>query len=474
MSVDELMYLAILMCSIPVGFFFKKSGPRTKQLGGAALGSLLVLLTCHIHSVHSVVTIFGTWLILKVKPRSGHFLVLGWSFGYLLFFRTVTYLGLPPPTPFTNAVQLLLTLKMVSLANEMQEYYKLKRQDMSSFRKHSAVGVITGIPGLRDIFCYSYCYVGLMTGPFFRYKTYHDWLQQLDPPIIPSWRPLLLRLRPVPVFGGLFLLVSHFFPLAYVQMDEFYEQPFLYRLFYMVPTFFVFRMRFYVAWIFAECSCMAAAFGAYPAVAKSRPGGGPTVEYANAERSPEGERLALEYDYETIRNIDCYGTDFCVKVKDGLRYWNMSVQWWLAQYIYKTAPTRSYIFRNAWTMLISAYWHGIHPGYYLSFLTIPLCLAAEGAMEAGLRCRLSGTGQLVFDWVQWFLKMRAYDYMCMGFVQLTLADTLRYWSSIYYCVHLLAVGLLLTGRALAAAAPCSPAKAREQAGPHSLEKQLQD
>ena len=36
-------------------------------------------------------------------------------------------------------------------------------------------------------------------------------------------------------------------------------------------------------------------------------------------------------------------------------------------------------------MLLSAYWHGLHPGYYLSFLTIPLCLAAERQLESALR-----------------------------------------------------------------------------------------
>ncbi|XP_030053754.1 membrane-bound acylglycerophosphatidylinositol O-acyltransferase MBOAT7 isoform X2 [Microcaecilia unicolor] len=473
MTPDELTYLAILTFSVPIGFIFKRKGPGVKQLGGAGLGVLLILLTCQIHSLHSLITILVTWLILKVTPRSCHFLVLSWTFIYLLFFRTITYFRLPPPTPFTNAVQLLLTLKMVSLANEVQEYCKAKREDISSFRKPVA-SVIPRIPSLVEMLCYSYCYVGLMTGPFYRYKTYHDWLQQLDSAYIPSWRPLLLRLRPAPIFGLLFLLVSHLFPLAYVQTDDFYERPFLYRLFYMVPTFFVFRMRFYVAWIFAECGCISAAFGAYPAAAKSRPGGGPTVDYTSAGRSPEGERLAIEYDYETIKNIDCYGTDFSVKVKDGMRYWNMTVQWWLARYIYKNSPVRYFILRSTWTMLISAYWHGIHPGYYLSFLTIPLCLAAEDAMEEGLRHRLSSSGQMVFDWVQWFLKMRAYDYMCMGFVLLTFSDTLRYWGSIYYCIHLLVLGLLLIGHTVAYAAPRSPVKAREQMATASNEKKLEE
>ena len=67
-------------------------------------------------------------------------------------------------------------------------------------------------------------------------------------------------------------------------------------------------------------------------------------------------------------------------------------------------------------MLLSAYGHGLHPGYYLSFLTIPLCLAAEGRLESALRWRLGPGGQQAWDWVHWFLKMRAYDYMCMGFV----------------------------------------------------------
>lgn len=97
-------------------------------------------------------------------------------------------------------------------------------------------------------------------------------------------------------------------------------------------------------------------------------------------------------------------------------------------------------------MFISAYWHGLHPGYYLSFLTIPLCIAAESAMEAAVRARLGPSGQSAFDWVHWFLKMRAYDYMCMGFVLLNAGDTVHYWTSIYFVVHVFAVGCIVFGR----------------------------
>ena len=31
-------------------------------------------------------------------------------------------------------------------------------------------------------------------------------------------------------------------------------------------------------------------------------------------------------------------------------------------------------------MAVSAYWHGIHPGYYLSFLTVPLSMIVNHVM----------------------------------------------------------------------------------------------
>lgn len=42
-------------------------------------------------------------------------LSLAWTFLYLLFFRLATWFGLPAPTPFANAIQLLLTLKVEEL-----------------------------------------------------------------------------------------------------------------------------------------------------------------------------------------------------------------------------------------------------------------------------------------------------------------------------------------------------------------------
>ncbi len=77
------------------------------------------------------------------------------------------------------------------------------------------------------------------------------------------------------------LLKFHYFKDA--TEDIFYESSLSYRLIYMVLIFYLFRFRFYIAWIFAEISCMTAAFAAYPISTKPKPGAGPTdlVEYKN-------------------------------------------------------------------------------------------------------------------------------------------------------------------------------------------------
>ncbi|ERE48479.1 lysophospholipid acyltransferase 7-like protein [Cricetulus griseus] len=125
-------------------------------------------------------------------------------------------------------------------------------------------------------------------------------------------------------------------------------------------------------------------------------------------------------------------------------------------------------------MLLSAYWHGLHPGYYLSFMTIPLCLAAEGYLESALRRHLSPRGQRAWDWVHWFLKMRAYDYMCMGFVLLSMGDTLRYWASIYYWIHFLALACLGLGLALGGGSPSKRKTAAPQAASSQARAKLRE
>ena len=100
------------------------------------------------------------------------------------------------------------------------------------------------------------------------------------------------------------------------------------------------------------------------------------------------------------------------------------------------------------TMAVSAYWHGLHPGYYLTFISAAVYLAVESAILP------AGTGQRngKARWVTCFLRVRANDYFGLGFELRDWQWTVRYWASLYWFGHVVlglaavVVGLLRIGR----------------------------
>lgn len=182
----------------------------------------------------------------------------------------------------------------------------------------------------------------------------------------------------------------------------------------------------------------------------------------------------ITYDYNTVHNVDIRGCELAPTFRTAMKYWNSSVQYWLATHIYRNSPKHyrsvsseitvgfmcavCFCFRMALTMLVSAFWHGVHLGYYLSFLTIPLCTATEDLVfkvvkgkQTEEELKRDGRNDVLkvfsFDFAWWFFRVRGFEYMSMGFLLLSFKSTMRYWSSIYFAVHavliLLLVGFLL-------------------------------
>jgi lysophospholipid acyltransferase 7 len=82
-------------------------------------------------------------------------------------------------------------------------------------------------------------------------------------------------------FFYLHYLYALIFALQYAESEEFYnEQSLLYRIWYINPTFFIFRMRLYTGMVLSECVCTMAGLGAYPEFTAPSSGHGPTKEFS--------------------------------------------------------------------------------------------------------------------------------------------------------------------------------------------------
>ena len=116
------------------------------------------------------------------------------------------------------------------------------------------------------------------------------------------------RARNVPYYVIAFLVSSYFFPLSVVETKEWQEDTgILWKIFYMMPIFFTFRMRIYAGFTLSECACIMAGLGAYPKCSQPRPGQGPTRTDLLEEANPD---QLQEINFETVHNIDEWGSDF--------------------------------------------------------------------------------------------------------------------------------------------------------------------
>ena len=259
---------------------------------------LICLLVSGPHSLHLLVQISGTALIIFLCPVSlSHILSFAWCFSYLTLFRLSSWLGIPEAPPHTNAILLILTLKLVGLAFEIHD------------------GELPARPGLADIFHYSLGHIGLITGPYYKYST---WRGLYSDPWSPSRRPgwgwgvceaaAVRRARNVPYYVLAFLLSSYIFPLSVVETREWQEESStLWKIFYMMPIFFTFRMRIYAGFTLSECACIMAGLGAYPECSQPRPGQGPTKP--DILKEADTDQLS-QINFQTVHNIDEWGSDF--------------------------------------------------------------------------------------------------------------------------------------------------------------------
>ncbi|XP_046366660.2 lysophospholipid acyltransferase 7-like [Haliotis rufescens] len=445
---DDTVYGVLLVFSVAFGLYTKNlKGVDTRQTVSTIAGFCTILLICHLHVFHSIITVIGTCVVLKCVPhRNCHIACFIWNFGYLVVFRTVHLLGIPAPPPLSNAVQLFLTLRMIGLAFEIHDSrMAVFKEDATQEEKRLIKKYVHIDPSFSDIFSYAYCYIGMMTGPYYKYRTYQDWLEESNTEHIATRPPFWEKVKPLPLILACFLAFSHYFNIQYVETDEFSDQPFWFRLFYMMPMFIIFRTRLYIAWLLSECMCITSALGAYPVKSKPKCGQGPTDLKALEDTQNESDKKSVEYNFQSVHNLDIWGCELAPTTREGLRSWNMTVQYWLATYIHRRIPANLKAYRVSITMGVSAFWHGIHPGYYLSFLTVPPILMAETAMSNTFRRDASPLQQQLFDWGCWFFKMRGFDYMCMGFLLLRLNSTLNYWCSIYFTGHIVVVLFLVIG-----------------------------
>lgn len=349
---------------------------------------------------------------------------------YLLFFRTVTWFGLPSPSGHTNMIQMIMTLKLIGVAFERNSVLTKSQESDKGTENASSVDAAIKNIGVIDLFHYCFNYIGLLTGPYYTFRTFHDYFH------LPfavnaenSLKATLEKLKIVPIYVALLFVASYIWPLSYATTEEFYnERSWLYRLFYIWPSFFIFRMRIYSGIILAECVCVCAGFGAYPKELEAKCGHGPSNAVTQELLDKPENR---EYTFETVENVEVRGVESCLTFREAMKHWNRCIQYWLAMFVYKRFPSKKY--RIIATMAVSAYWHGVHAGYYFCILGPIVYLPVEDLYVKLLKNdKASKVQQNVVGAVFWILKFFAFSYMGTAFLLKDVFLIWHFYGSVYH------------------------------------------
>lgn len=331
--------------------------------------------------IHSAVTSLGTYLIAALAPKKyQHIIAVMWVLGYMTgshaYRMYVSYLS--GVFDFTGT-QMVLTMKLTSFAYNYYDgttdkknvfpetpHADKKMAKVYSDRKRFA---ITSLPNPLEYFGYIYCFTCILAGPAFEYN---DYVGSIDGSVfqmkiegdskIPqksskpsTFLPAMLRLVVAVVFMVLHLqLIARFPPKSLYDPEFIANTPTLERYIFMLGAMLSVRFMFYFAWKVAEGASILGGFGfqGYDKDGKSLGWGG-------------------------VENIDIAGFELATNVQSMSRSWNKRTQGWLERYTYNRT-NRSLLL----TYGVSAVWHGLYPGFFFFFMTVPLMTNIERLAKA--------------------------------------------------------------------------------------------
>ncbi|CAH2037622.1 unnamed protein product, partial [Iphiclides podalirius] len=252
------------------------------------LGILLIAIVSGCSAIHPILSaLLGIILIKVATVRYCHIITFFFMFGYLFFFRLADKFGLPLSSGQTNLIEMIIVLRVVGVAFEINGSWlavgegkkneNVNKSESKGVKERDDDFLEIINPSFVDLFHYSFNYIGLLTGPYYRYRTFDDYFHLPFSKYVDCTGFTINTLTKVPVYVSLYLALSNVWPLEYILSEDHNNRSFLYRMLYPWALFAAFRQRIYSGMTLAESVCTSTGLGAYPVEGRNRTGHGPTV-----------------------------------------------------------------------------------------------------------------------------------------------------------------------------------------------------
>jgi hypothetical protein len=460
---------------------YQMTNKEAKHLFSFVVGFVLMQWVFGPDWVHAFIAALGTYLICALCPSKWQgkvtfFFVMGYMILCHIHRMYVSYLS--GVFDYTGT-QMVLTMKLTSFAYNMYDgtadkhnvFPEVPHSDPKKAKVYAdrAKFAITKLPNPLEFFGYVYCFTCIMAGPAFEYKDYEraidcsvyvknkhsadltkttttgtsstgtgtgtptgdksSSLANVHPDGY-SNRPRTLVAGAQRLLVGILSLAIYMTVFPYVPVERLYDPefiastPYLQRYLYLLVCMVIYRFKFFFAWKVAEGASILAGFG---------------FEGYTAE--------GKEIGWKGVENIDILSFERATNLQTTTRHWNKRTQGWLERYTYHRTG-RSLVA----TYFISAFWHGLYPGYYLMFMTLPLVTVLERQIKAKINPLLvpeydgyntatypTGVVPTVYWYTCWVVFMIFTNYVAQVFSMGSLENSLVALGGHYYGPHIVLV-----------------------------------
>ena len=469
MELSLIKYTVAMFLVYPLAALLRALPNSTsKHLFSFVVGVALVQWVFEGDWIHTFASSAGTYLICAVAPKK-------WT-GPLAFVWVMTYMTMSHwyrmyvsymsgMFDFTGT-QMVLTMKLTSFAwnywDGTADYKKVfsdadaKTVEKNKERRRLA---ITSLPNPIEYFGYVYCFTCILAGPSFEYRDYIDGItgsmlvfkgaeggagerdSKIPVKSAPSPVPSALVSLSIGVFWLVVKLVmGGYFPLATYKDASTPGVPYnmvpnlsnpvwlasypnaVWRFLVLMLTLQAERYKYYFAWKVAEGSCQLAGFGF---------------------QGFDGKGTAL--GWRGVENIDIWGFETSWNIQTMTRAWNKRTQKWLDLYTYQRTGGSLIA-----TYFVSAFWHGLYPGFYFFFLSVPLVTQIERLARIKINpifipgydfkrphetypYNAAGIAYVILGWLSFFPLM---NYVTQVFAVGTMENSLRALGSYSYWGHI--------------------------------------
>ncbi|KAK3005503.1 hypothetical protein RJ639_016062 [Escallonia herrerae] len=453
-SVAVLRFLLCFAATIPVSFLWRlvPGGPPAKHLYAAVSGALLSYLAFGFSSnLHFLVPMLAGYAAMVLYRRRCGLITFVLAMGYLIGCHVYYMSGdawKEGGIDSTGAL-MVLTLKVISCAINYNDGI-LKEENLREAQKKNR---LLKLPSLIEYFGYCLCCGSHFSGPVYEMKDYLEWTEGKgiwthsekgrSPPS--PYGATIRALLQAALCMGLYLYLVPQFPLSRFNDPLYQEWGFWKRLSYQYMSGFTARWKYYFIWSISEASIIISGLGFSGWTDSSPP-------------KPKWDRA---------KNVDILGVELAKSSVVLPLMWNIQVSTWLRHYVYERliqSGKKPGFFQLLATQTVSAVWHGLYPGYIMFFVQSAVMIAGSRAIyrwQQAIPPSMALVKKLLV-FLNFAYTLLVLNYSCVGFMVLSLRETLAAYGSVHYIGTIIPIVLILLSHVIKPAKPARSKARKEQ------------